>query len=411
MSKDFTDDNYFADMFMRRHVNGKLPQTLRTRLQSRTAAAVAYSDAVAAAIAAEADFTDATILTDSTSLDGRMALKQALIAALAMNDVFSKENPQHRTGLSMKTREAVAATVLADARNWIALREYLAMDTLVPGWFKSRVDSMLLELAIFVYIIPPGADLTNSRALYYELRNAFGKADMAPFYVRGLTSDDIVTVNMDSYNDNFALVLPYVYAAIAGRNNVEVAAYIVVEIGCAERLSKVFGVKWGYELAMSDPDVVSLVNAPNIRGAMSRAVELLREAQGEGGYTSSRDIKQFFSYVFDREADANAIAERDAVETLFTAACVAAGMPARKLSTLWSDMRRKWLLAEIATISDSTNIPDVRHRLATSGYRLTKAERTELTAAIKARIKDRKKYGYPRDVEELEELLETVKST
>lgn len=409
MSKDFSDDNYFADMFMRRHVNGKLPQPLRTRLQINKAAAVAYSDAVAGAIAAEADFTDATVLTDSTSLDGRMALKQALIAALATHDVFSKENPQHRIGLSMKTREAVTATVLADARNWIALREYLAMDALQPGWFKSRVESMLMELSVFVYIIPPGTELTNSRSLYMRMRNGFDKVSTAPFYVRGLISEDLVTASMESADDNFAFVMPYVYGAVAGRNSVEVAAYIVTEIGCAQRLSKVFGVKWGYELAMSDPDVLALVKAPNIRGAMTTALSLLREAQGKG-YHDPREVKQFFSYAFDPEADAVVIAEREAVETLFTAACVDEGIPARKLSTFWADLRRKWLLAEVNNITDRTDIGSVRRRLETSGYKLTGTERKEMAASVKARIKDRKRVGYQGEVDDLEELLDAVKS-
>ena len=413
MSNVFTDG-----VVMQLLRSDRIPRSLRDRYQAssrRESIVEAYSGAVAYAIAKKKDYALASALIDTSTIDGRGALKTALIAAIASTPgVIDKEDPPPSVILPPALDARIIATFMQDAPSWFSLRDWLALDSLQPGWLRSRLADILTEVRVCAYIIPPGHSMQHSRILQGRMR-MLGNTSMAPVRVTGVSSDDVVMAWRTKDDDRFVFIAPYAYSKSANRNSLEVACYVVVEAGYTAEVKNMFGIDWGDGWALNQPEVQALAKSANVEQNIVMATRIANELERHS-YVDNHSVHVFFDRFLDRHGriDKNisesALTEYTAVEALFEALCVARGMPLRSLKTAWVDIQRLWLLTAIKESAVPTDWPRYTNELATSKIKLTKDERADLLNALKAKRKDRKRYSYEYEIEYLDALIAAVKS-
>jgi hypothetical protein len=386
-------------------------------------ASLVESDVIAKATAAEIN----TLLAAVEEYDGFMDLKmcalQSMFRVSALTDCATSYGRSRR--LPEATQRRVIDVFMRDVVDWAGARTFVELAQTRPAWLEKWITHFAETVEVYARIMPVDTPLVNSRYMYPDLRNKFGRAaSTGDISVQDISGDDVCTVGLKSPDSEFAFIVPYVYSKTSGRNNVEVAAYCVIEIGYAQKLKEVFPRGISYTLHSEDPRSLTAVKY-EIGSAMQDAHRVVLSVisannflLGESTYftnTADKFIERYFGNDLSREDRLY----RNAVDTLVTVKLSQTQIASSSLSTVVGDIKEAEAYKKLADIGKMSNaaIREFTLRYKAAPITLSADITRKAAASVKAALAAKKKQAaksYNSDdetsVSYLEELLDAVKS-
>jgi hypothetical protein len=163
-------------------------------------------------------------------MNAASALKYLLISAVYSTDALRKaaEYSGLHVGWKLENVDEVVAAAVKDAPSWGACRPFIAVDAVHPGWLAAKLDSMATRLRISAIVAQPHIVSTYAAS---ALRNMyFSDFTSARVVPRGVDYDDISAIGMETPDDTFVYVAPYVFSKTSGRRALDVTVFALMSI-------------------------------------------------------------------------------------------------------------------------------------------------------------------------------------
>lgn len=205
----------------------KLPTPLRQRMKFEQRQAYDRHLTEAVIHSLDADTLYALALRE---MNAASALKYLLITAVYSTDALRKaaDYDGPHVGWKLENADEVVDAALKDAPSWAACRPFIVIDAVHPGWLAAKLDSMATKLRISAIVAqPPIVSTYAATALRNTYGSEFTSARVVP---KGADYDDISAIGMETPDDTFVYVAPYVFSKTPGRRTLDVTVFALMSI-------------------------------------------------------------------------------------------------------------------------------------------------------------------------------------